>query len=118
MDEPKPLDSLFEKKLFRIPDYQRGYAWQPEQLRDFWEDLMNLPDNYRRKHYTGVLTLKQVPADSVKENDDEYFLIRDRSYSIYHVVDGQQRLTTFVIFLQAFVEKVRALPENRGKLDH
>ncbi len=118
MDEPKPLNSLFEKKLFRIPDYQRGYAWQPEQLRDFWEDLMNLPDNYRRKHYTGVLTLKQVPADSVKENDDEYFLIRDRSYSIYHVVDGQQRLTTFVIFLQAFVEKVRALPENRGKLDH
>ena len=27
MDEPKPLDSLFKEKLFRIPDYQRGYAW-------------------------------------------------------------------------------------------
>jgi hypothetical protein len=26
MEEPKPLDSLFKEKIFRIPDYQRGYA--------------------------------------------------------------------------------------------
>ena len=26
MDIPQPLDSLFKEKLFRIPDYQRGYA--------------------------------------------------------------------------------------------
>lgn len=114
MDEPKPLNSLFEKKLFRIPDYQRGYAWQPEQLKDFWEDLMNLPKN--RKHYTGVLTLKQASSDLEKE-DEEYFLVKDRSFNLYHVVDGQQRLTTFVIFLQAFIEFVRTLPENRGKSD-
>jgi len=42
MDEPKSLDELFTKKIFRIPDYQRGYAWQLEQLKDFWEDLINL----------------------------------------------------------------------------
>ena len=101
MDEPRPLNSLFEKKLFRIPDYQRGYAWQPEQLKDFWEDLMNLPKN--RNHYTGVLTLKQASSDIEKE-DEEYFLVKDRSFNLYHVVDGQQRLTTFVIFLQAFIE--------------
>ncbi len=117
MEEPKPLNSLFEKKLFRIPDYQRGYAWQPEQLKDFWEDLMNLPDRDGRNHYTGVLTLKQVPTDDVKEDDDEHFLIKDRSYNLYDVVDGQQRLTTFVIFLQAFIEFFRTLPENRGKPD-
>jgi hypothetical protein len=27
MNEPKSLDSLFKEKLFRIPAYQRGYAW-------------------------------------------------------------------------------------------
>ncbi len=32
------LSTLFHKKLFRIPDYQRGYAWKQEQLADFWED--------------------------------------------------------------------------------
>jgi len=115
VDEPKSLDSLFKEKLFRIPDYQRGYAWQPEQLKDFWEDLMNLSAG--RKHYTGVLTLKQVPSNDIKETDKEHFLIEDHSYSLYHIVDGQQRLTTFVIFLQAFIEFVRALPENKGKSD-
>ena len=42
MEEPKSLDSLCKEKIFRIPDYQRGYAWQREQLKDFWEDLINL----------------------------------------------------------------------------
>jgi len=61
VDEPKSLDSLFKEKLFRGPDdYQRGYAWQPEQLRDFWEDLVNLPNG--RSHYTDVLTLKEIPS--------------------------------------------------------
>ena len=30
MDEPKSLNSLFKGKLFRIPTYQRGYAWWHE----------------------------------------------------------------------------------------
>jgi len=38
----KSLDSLFKEKIFRIPDFQRGYAWKHDQLKDFWEDLINL----------------------------------------------------------------------------
>ena len=116
MDEPKPLESLFKEKLFRIPDYQRGYAWGKDQLNAFWEDLVNLPNG--RSHYTGVLTLKEIPSNEVKESDKEFWLIEDHSYKIYHIVDGQQRLTTFVIFLQAFVEFVRSLPENKNKPDN
>lgn len=116
MDEPRSLDSLFKEKLFRIPDYQRGYAWQIEQLKAFWEDLINLSPS--RSHYTGVLTLKQIPAAEVKEDDKEYWLVDDHSYKLYHIVDGQQRLTTFVVFLQAFVELVRSLPENADKPDN
>ena len=115
MEEPKSLDSLFKEKLFRIPDYQRGYAWQREQLKDFWEDLINLSDD--RSHYTGVLTLKQIPTQEINENDKEYWLVEDHSYNLYHIVDGQQRLTTFIIFLQAFVEYVGKLPEYKDKVD-
>jgi len=115
MEEPKSLDSLFKEKIFRIPDYQRGYAWKHDQLKDFWEDLVNLPDD--RSHYTGVLTLKEIPAKEIKDSDKEFWLIDDYSYRLYHVVDGQQRLTTFIIFLQAFVDLFRALPENAGKSD-
>ncbi len=115
MDEPKPLDSLFKEKLFRIPDYQRGYAWGREQLDAFWEDLINLPDG--RSHYTGVLTLKEIPSADVQHDDKEFWLVDDHSYKLYHIVDGQQRLTTFTLFLQAFIELLRSLPENEGQAD-
>ena len=116
MDEPKSLDSLFKEKIFRIPDYQRGYAWQENQLKDFWEDLINLSDD--RSHYTGVLTLKEVDIRDIKDSDNEYWLIEDHSYKMYHIVDGQQRLTTFVVFLQAFIDFIKQTEENAGKRDN
>ena len=115
MDEPKSLDSLFKEKIFRIPDYQRGYAWQKSQLKDFWEDLINLFGD--RSHYTGVLTLKEVSSKEVSETDNEFWLVDDHSYRIYHIVDGQQRLTTFVVFLQAFIDFVKELDGNADKAD-
>ncbi len=29
------LDGVIEKGVFEIPSYQRGYAWQKRQLKDF-----------------------------------------------------------------------------------
>jgi len=113
MEEPKSLDSLFKEKIFRIPDYQRGYAWRREQLKDFWEDLVNLSSG--RSHYTGVLTLKQIPDHEIARNTKEFWLVDDHSYHVHHIVDGQQRLTTFIIFLQSFVDFITALPENKEK---
>lgn len=115
MEEPKSLDSLFKEKIFRIPDYQRGYAWQREQLKAFWEDLINLPEG--RSHYMDVLTLKQSSVEEITTIDKEYWLVEDYSYKLYHIVDGQQRLTTFIIFVQSFVDLLKSLPENQGKPD-
>lgn len=113
MEKPIPLESLFKEKIFRIPDYQRGYAWQEEQFRAFWEDLVNLPEG--RSHYTGVLTLRKIPDTSVAQDSREFWLVQDHSYKLYHVVDGQQRLTTFVIFVQAFAELFANFLDNAGE---
>ena len=111
----KGLNELFRNKIFRVPDYQRGYAWQPNQLKDFWEDLTNLSGN--RSHYTGVLTLKDISKKKITDTNKEYWLVNDHDYDVYHVVDGQQRLTTFVIFLQAFIEIFRQIDDNENKSD-
>lgn len=116
MEEPKSLDDLFVAKIFRVPDYQRGYAWQISQYKDFWEDLINLLDD--RYHYTGVLTLNQIDSKEIDESSKEYWLVEDHSYKVYNVVDGQQRLTTFVIFIQAFIDFIKQLPENKGKCEN
>lgn len=110
--ELQSLSVLFQNRLFRIPDYQRGYAWKHEQLVDFWEDLLNLHND--RYHYTGLLSLKAVRSlDSDFWKNDRWLI--DIGYKPYHVVDGQQRLTTFSILLYELVDFVRNMPENAGK---
>ena len=42
MKELQTLQQIFQHRIFRIPDYQRGYAWGEKQWIDFWEDLVNL----------------------------------------------------------------------------
>lgn len=115
MNELEPLKSIFKDRIFKIPDYQRGYAWTTRQLRDFWEDLVNLPTD--RFHYTGLLSLKKVDKNIWNNWNDERWLIEDRGFKPFHIVDGQQRLTTFVIFIQAISEQLKAIPENKDKKD-
>ena len=43
-NELQPLSLLFQNRLFRIPDYQRGYAWLQQQLVDFANAYFR--DNY------------------------------------------------------------------------
>lgn len=70
MNELQSLSQIFQNRIFRIPDYQRGYAWQGPQLRDFWEDIVNLQND--RYHYTGLLSLKSLNQEESKKlaNDD------------------------------------------------
>ena len=39
MDNVVSLDKLFLNRIFRVPDYQRGFSWETRQVREFLEDL-------------------------------------------------------------------------------
>ncbi len=79
------LDGVIEKGVFEIPSYQRGYAWQKEQLKDFWNDLEHVSKLGNQFHYMHSLTLREL------ENDFES--------SAFEIIDGQQRLATSLILL-------------------
>ena len=111
-NELQSLSKLFQNRIFRIPDYQRGYAWLESQLVDFWDDLMNLHEG--RSHYTGLLSLKAIDHSEMKTDiwEHDKWLIKT-GYEPFHVVDGQQRLTTFSILMNEIVSFVKNLPENQ-----
>jgi uncharacterized protein with ParB-like and HNH nuclease domain len=98
------LSKIFTERLFRIPDYQRGYAWTDKQLRDFWNDIHQLEPG--RNHYTGVLTLESVPESVVRQWDDDFWIVDSKSYQPFFIVDGQQRLTTAIILTQVILERL------------
>jgi uncharacterized protein with ParB-like and HNH nuclease domain len=86
---------LQDSRRFTVPIYQRQYAWRNDRLQPFWEDLaakaeelLEAPPKFR--HYMGALIL--APGA------DGYSVGRIPSVQ---VVDGQQRLTTFQLFLAA-----------------
>ncbi|GHS43087.1 hypothetical protein JP0123_14750 [Helicobacter pylori] len=79
------LDGVIEKGVFEIPSYQRGYAWQDRQLKDFWNDLEHVSKLENQFHYMHSLTLREL------ENDFES--------SAFEIIDGQQRLATSLILL-------------------
>ncbi|WP_101002930.1 DUF262 domain-containing protein [Helicobacter pylori] len=79
------LDGVIEKGVFEIPSYQRGYAWQKRQLKDFWNDLEHVSKLGDKFHYMHSLTLREL------ENEFES--------SAFEIIDGQQRLATSLILL-------------------
>lgn len=100
------LSKIFTERLFRIPDYQRGYAWTEKQLRDFWTDIQQLEPG--RNHYTGVLTLEKVSEDIYRIWEDDLWIVEAKSFQPFFVVDGQQRLTTAIILIQVILENLPA----------
>lgn len=98
------LSDIFERRLLRIPDYQRGYAWKEHQVEDFWEDILQL--EVGRIHYTGVITLEPVRSSLFQRWEKDLWLIEGLGFRPFYVVDGQQRLTTSMILLQAILESV------------
>lgn len=105
-DQLLTLSKIFTERLFRIPDYQRGYAWTHKQLKDFWNDLDQLDELHT--HYTGVLTLETVPIQTYKLWEDDYWIIDAKNYQPFFVVDGQQRMTTVIILIQVLLERLNS----------
>ena len=111
------LPQLFALRAFRIPRYQRGYAWGEKQWNDLWDDIMEIEkdnDGKYRRHYTGTISLKEIAE---KEIPEEELWLKNKGTSFFDVVDGQQRLTTIMILLY---EIIRAYddqyPEELEKL--
>lgn len=114
MEQLLSMSKIFSEKVFRIPDYQRGYAWTLKEVKDFWGDLCRLEN--KRNHYVGVLTLEAVKEVDYKEWIDDLWIIEAKRYIPFYVVDGQQRLTTSIILIYVICQIMQK--KNIEKLNY
>ncbi len=102
MEHLQKAQQIFSDKLLRIPDYQRGYAWEKTQWADLIEDLELLQEG--QEHYTGTLVLRAIAEDIT---DEEL-----KKLKFYEIVDGQQRMTTIVILLHSISKALKDIPDQ------
>ena len=89
--QPIKISDLLSKKTYLIPRYQREYSWNSKELIDFWNDIL------------GQLTEQEGDIKTSEYFFGTIILIGDmiQPNKPIEIVDGQQRMTTFTIFLSA-----------------
>lgn len=86
--ELKNLISIFSsdpnnENFYQVPNYQRPYSWNKENISELLDDLFTAYVNSRAEEYfCGSIVLVENKND--ERND---------------IIDGQQRFTTFTIFI-------------------
>lgn len=91
-------------KRYVIPVYQRKYDWKYENCRQLYDDLKKIIIGGRNSHFFGSIVSAVVPNGSKIE---------------YHIIDGQQRLTTITLLLLAIRNLIAQgkVKTDEGKLD-
>ena len=99
-------DLLNDKFLFDIPDYQRAYSWNKDNLKQLIDDIMdsiglNKENNNVFEEYEPYF------IGSIVLCSKEY---KDDGSGLYDVIDGQQRLTSIIILIAT----IRDLTKNEA----
>ena len=79
------IEKFFIGKILNIPEYQRSYAWEKQNVRDLIEDI-NESLETNSSHYIGTVVLAKT---TTQDN--------------YNIVDGQQRLTTILMMMNVLI---------------
>lgn len=91
-------------KRYVIPVYQRKYDWKNDNCKQLYNDLKKIIRDKRDSHFFGSIVSSVVPNGSKIE---------------YHIIDGQQRLTTVTLLLLAMRNMLRSgrISSDEGRLD-
>ena len=98
---------LLEKRLFRIPQYQRAYSWGRVERQDMFNDIRQLKQKPGTSHFMATI---------VGLRRDKGIEIGTDEYDVIDIVDGQQRLTTLVILLKVIEQELDVITAENASL--
>jgi len=78
-------------RILKIPFFQRGYVWNESNWKQFFDDLANIASLVNENSTPEVYFLGSIIIKDAGRNGQQQF----------DVIDGQQRLTTIVLFMKA-----------------
>lgn len=96
------IPKLFASTFYAVPDYQRDYEWTNVQNMTLLDDVFALVESNEGSHFFGaIVTIPYEKSNGLNKSIDfeEYDIVDEKN--IKHVVDGQQRLTSFSILAKA-----------------
>ena len=100
------VGNLLSGRLFKVPEYQRAYSWQPKQRADLFGDIEKVfSSDSDSTHF--MATIVGLRRKKKHIASDEFLEIE--------VVDGQQRLTTLTILLKALSKQMKADDARRSE---
>lgn len=101
------LNRIFTGDYYAIPDYQRDYEWTSAQTSTLLDDIFSIMESGSSKmHFFGaIVTIPFEQENAVNKiiDLDEFNISKQ---SVKHIVDGQQRLTTFSLLMKALVDLI------------
>ncbi len=95
------LEDVLKRKLI-IPSYQRPYAWQSEDIEEIFQTVSNARENNESICFFGSIILSKA---------------KDKGYGqeSYYIIDGQQRLSSFLLILRVFLDTLEELLKKLEK---
>lgn len=101
--KPRSLKDVFDAQCrYMVPLFQRPYVWnQQDQWEPLWEDISNLAERYYRAdafrpHFMGAVVLEQLNTAT-------------GTLDLRQIIDGQQRLTTLQMVIEAACDVCESL---------
>jgi hypothetical protein len=85
-------------KIYKVPQFQRDYSWEPDNWEDLWSDI-EIAAESMNAHYMGSVVLQSTSGKD------------------FSIIDGQQRFTTLSILTLAIIKEIELLADKGGEVE-
>ena len=101
--EAKMLDLLYRSRQFIIPIFQRTYSWTERECKQLWDDIVRVGNQDQvSAHFVGsIVYIEQGLSQATRR-------------SPFMIIDGQQRLTTLSLILEALSRQLNGYEPLEG----